>query len=391
MRTPPPSDPAARFRGLPPGPRGFRPLLRREDGQASLLLLSGLTLSMMALILLFIRVGSANDIRSQAQTAADAAALAAVSEMQDRAARQLANAQLPGVTWSQNAGKSRAEEYARSNDAVLTDIRASDDSMGRTGNVVRVEVRGALCQRELEEDASRHWGEIVCDGTEDDEDRERPVPTHVGTAAAIARIDMPTGCGRQERRNALGVIVDAWVQCGGQRITSVAEGRRHIDVRLVDQEGRYIFNDAIMAGGGVMVSCSQLGQLHPSMCAAHEALSAEFGPFWLSAGGYRNEMTSDHGYGQAVDYMVAAYGGRPSPQMHATAVTVIDWLIENSASLQVKCVIYDRHIWNRTRASPDPVGPWESVKRYSPRYDRGNLTQDHVDHIHLAAGPGRCR
>ncbi|MFD6095605.1 pilus assembly protein TadG-related protein [Nocardiopsis flavescens] len=354
---------------LPPAPRRRHLLCRRDDGQANILLLFGLTLALLALTLLFVRVGAAGDQRSRVQTAADSAALAAVSALQESAAQDLVEGRFPMPLFDEDVARDRADEYARANDAVVTDIRASDNVMGRNGNIVRVEVRGAICQKELEEDGSRHWGDVTCDGEEDGN-------TQVGTAAAIAIAEFPE-CGR----NAGGIY------CAGADITSLDQARRVVDVHLVDAEGRYRFDPSrVVFGGGAIVDCASLGQLHPVMCQVHETLQTEFPGFYISAGGYRYEPTSDHGYGMAVDYMMAPLGGVPSPEMHQTAIGVIDWTIQNAHRLGVKGVIYDYSIWN---AAFDRVGPWTEVKRGLS--DRGSNTQNHVDHIHLAAGPGDMR
>ena len=339
---------------------------RRDDGQANILLLFGMTIALLALTVLFMRVGFANDQRSQAQTAADAAALAAVSALQDSASDQLAGGSYPMPRYDEEIAESRAEDFARENGAVLTDIRASDNVMGRSGNIVRVEVRGALCQRELEPDASRHWNDIVCEGEEDMSE------TSFGSAAAIAIIELDADCGRD----------DDGINCDGSPVGDSEQASGLFDVHLVDQEGQYEFDPNSVFGGGAIVDCANLGSLHPQMCAAHQALNDQFPGFYLSAGGYRDEPTSDHGHGQAVDYMMAELGATPTPDMHATAIQVIDWLIQNHQELNVKGIIYDYHIWSPAR---DAVGPWESVKR-SAGY-RGSPTQDHVDHIHLSAGP----
>lgn len=353
----------SRTRARPsPRPRG------RDDGQASILLLFGLTLALLALALLFMRVGAANDQRSRTQTAADAAALAAVSALQDQAARDIANGDYPMPWFDEEVAEERAEEYARANGAVLTDIRASDNVMGRSGNIVRVEVRGAVCQRELEEDGSRPWNDVVCDGSEEETD------TVVGNASAIAIVSIPHQCGRD----------DGDLVCEGGPVTDADSAKRLIDVHLVDQEGRYRFVPGSVVGGGPTVDCASLGQLHPTMCAVHERLQQEFPGFYLSAGGQRTEPGSDHHTGEAVDYMMAEIGGVPTPQMHNNAVTVINWVIQNSSQLGVKGIIYEQHIWNATTG--DPVGPWQSVRR--PMEDRGNNTQNHIDHVHLAAGDG---
>ncbi|CAL9421600.1 hypothetical protein SUDANB121_01880 [Nocardiopsis dassonvillei] len=351
---------------LPSAPRRRHLLGRRDDGQANMLLLFGLTLALLALTMLFVRVGAAGDQRSRVQTAADAAALAAVSALQESAAEDLVEGRFPMPLFDEDVARERAEEYARANDAVVTDIRASDNVMGRNGNIVRVEVRGAICQKELEADGSRHWGDVACDGEDDGN-------TQVGTAAAIAIAEFPE-CGRDA----------GGIYCAGADVTSLDQARRVVSVHLVDQEGRYKFDPSrVVFGGGAIVDCSSLGQLHPTMCQVHETLQTEFPGFYLSAGGWRPEEGSDHGQGMAVDYMMAPLGGVPSPDMHQTALGVIDWTIQNAARLGVKGLIYDYHIWN---ASKDPVGPWLQVRRGLS--DRGSNTQNHVDHIHLAAGPG---
>ncbi|MEU0491072.1 lytic transglycosylase domain-containing protein [Nocardiopsis sp. NPDC006139] len=165
----------------------------------------------------------------------------------------------------------------------------------------------------------------------------------------------------------------------GEYVNDVMERKAHYDSLHVRPDGGQV-------GGGEMVSCANLGQLHPTMCSVHEHLNEKFGAFYLSAGGYRNESTSDHGYGMAIDYMMGPYGGIPSMENHAMAIQVINYVIKNHEILGVKGLIYDRHIWNAQR---DSVGDWNAVRRF--HQNTGDLTQDHVDHIHLAAGPGRMR
>ncbi|MBE3000753.1 pilus assembly protein TadE [Nocardiopsis sp. HNM0947] len=344
---------------------------RDDQGQASVLLLFGLTLALLALTVLFVRVGGANDLRSQAQTAADAAALAAVSAMQDEAASDLASGSFPMPAYDEDAATERAEEYARANDAVLTDIRASDNTMGRNGNIVRVEVRGALCQKELEEDAGREsWNDTVCDGEEED------VDTVTGNASAIAIMHSPTDCDRDGED----------LSCGGAGVDDVSAARGLIDVNLVDEEGEYTFDpDAVVFASGATVSCGSLNVI-PEACETHEVLNEEFPGFYLSAGGFRPEEDSDHGHGQAIDYMVAPLGGEPTEQMDQTALTVVNWVIENHEELGVKGLIYDREIWNPAR---DPHGTFPGTGR--PHGIGEDNTQGHVDHIHLAIGPPPMR
>lgn len=132
-------------------------------------------------------------------------------------------------------------------------------------------------------------------------------------------------------------------------------------------------------------SCAQL-DVHPDACHAHEMLHEVFGGFYLSAGGRREEPGSDHGTGEAIDYMVASEGEMPTEQMKEQAQVVVQYVIHNHESLRVKGVIWEQRIWN---AALDPVGQWSQVSR--PMRDRHSITQNHFDHIHLAAGPAPMR
>ncbi|MDA8372077.1 MAG: pilus assembly protein TadG-related protein [Nocardiopsaceae bacterium] len=207
-----------------------------EQGQASLFLLVGLSVALLAIVLLYMRLGNANDLRDRAQNAADAAALAAAGQAADNAAQKLAEHKLPyGNLYNPVAGRTRAEEYAKSNGAVLADIRASDNDIGTTGDIVRVEVRSAQCQRELEEDGGRHWNDSLCDGTEGEKD----IPVHIGNADAIAKVDLPD-CAYifSPDPDDLSII---GVRCGGQTIQGFAHARRLIDVHLTGKEGKYLY------------------------------------------------------------------------------------------------------------------------------------------------------
>ncbi|MUL42530.1 hypothetical protein FZ103_15345 [Streptomonospora sp. PA3] len=202
-----------------------------EDGQANLFLLVGLTLSLIAVMLLFVRLGNANALRSDAQSAADAAALAAAGIARDNAAEALANDEIPYSRLYEPArGRSAAEHYAQENGAVLKDIRASDDSQGNLGNIVRVEVSTEACQNELEQDGGRDWTDVGCDS------ESEPDSSHIGNAAAIAEVVVP------ECDYMIGDIDIIGLTCEGEPVQSFSHAQQLIDVRLTDSEGRYIYN-----------------------------------------------------------------------------------------------------------------------------------------------------
>ncbi|MDT0304116.1 pilus assembly protein TadG-related protein [Streptomonospora wellingtoniae] len=204
----------------------------RDSGQANLFMLIGLTISLIAILLLFVRVGNANNLRSDAQTAADASALAAAGVARDHAARALADDEIPySRLYDPAEGRTAAEHYAAQNGATVEQIRASDDSQGNVGNIVRVEIQTKSCQRELQKDGSRHWSDAACTES-DDPDAET---SHSGNASAIAEVVMP------ECEYAFGGSEIVGLTCDGEQVQGFAHAQQLIDVRLTDSEGKYIY------------------------------------------------------------------------------------------------------------------------------------------------------
>ncbi|ASU85027.1 hypothetical protein CDO52_21495 [Nocardiopsis gilva YIM 90087] len=351
-----------------------------EEGQATLFLLLGLSFSILAIMLLFVRLGNANDLRSQAQTAADASALAAVADTQDRMAKELAAGNIVHFSsWNKETSEAAADKYARQNKAVVTDIRASDNMYGWTGNHVRVTVRGAQCQRELEEDRSRHWNDTICQGDEE----EKEIDTFSGEAAAIARIDSPTNCSM-----APGTWDKGRVQCDGKVIRSEADARSVINVQLVDQEGRWLYQGFSMVSlgdhpdaGGPMGPCDEpgAGTVTPLTCASYKALRAQFPEYKVSGSGcYRAnggiKGGGEHPKGRACDMMVNNTGSVANGSQLALGDATAAWAQENAEELGVMYIIWKQQIWSPTRASEG----WRSMD------DRGSPTQNHWDHVHIS-------
>jgi hypothetical protein len=56
-----------------------------------------------------------------------------------------------------------------------------------------------------------------------------------------------------------------------------------------------------------------------------------------------------------------------------------NWGVQHAAALKVQYVIWERHIWNISRASEG----WRLME------DRGGVTQNHFDHVHISVqNPG---
>ncbi|WP_084722840.1 pilus assembly protein TadG-related protein [Streptomonospora alba] len=202
-----------------------------DSGQANLFLLVGLTLSLIAIMLLFVRIGNANSLRTDAQTAADAAALAAAGIARDNIAELLSNGELPySRVYENDAGRRAAEKYAQENGATLESIRVSDDSYGNLGNIVRVEVQSTKCQKKLSEDRERHWSDVNCTD-------ENPDSAHVGNAAAIAKAVVPD-CDYAFSLDSSELV---GVRCAGETVQSFRHAQTLVVVQIAAEEGQYIY------------------------------------------------------------------------------------------------------------------------------------------------------
>lgn len=89
-------------------------------------------------------------------------------------------------------------------------------------------------------------------------------------------------------------------------------------------------------------------------------------------GGYRPTATGEHGLGLALDVM--------TPSVSAlVGDDVASWTVANASKLNVKYVIWKQAIWL-------PSSGWQ------PMADRGSITQNHYDHVHVSfnSGNGTC-
>jgi hypothetical protein len=57
---------------------------------------------------------------------------------------------------------------------------------------------------------------------------------------------------------------------------------------------------------------------------------------------------------------------------------IAEWVMNNRAALNLKYVIWGQRIWN---PSQDSVKNWDQWRTME---DRGDLTQNHWDHVHVS-------
>ena len=103
--------------------------------------------------------------------------------------------------------------------------------------------------------------------------------------------------------------------------------------------------------------------LRTNAIKVYRAACAAF-PSITSWGGYRPGDGSDHGAGLAVDIMVSGEAGW----------AVANWVRGNAGELGVSEVLYAQRIWSVLR----------SGEGWRPFADRGSVTANHYDHVHVS-------
>lgn len=103
-------------------------------------------------------------------------------------------------------------------------------------------------------------------------------------------------------------------------------------------------------------------------------IDARFGPFPAIGGWRAAEDGGEHPRGRAADFMVSSEGKVPSAAMREKGDQVAAWAKKNAKRLGIKYIIWDQKIWNPLRAD----------EGWRPMGDRGSITQNHKDHVHIS-------
>jgi hypothetical protein len=82
---------------------------------------------------------------------------------------------------------------------------------------------------------------------------------------------------------------------------------------------------------------------------------------------------SDHYTGRAIDVMLTPM----DDAHHRTGNAIASWAAANASRLNIKYVIWDRHIWSESRAD-------EGWRPYRHPSGRSSATLDHEDHVHIS-------
>lgn len=110
--------------------------------------------------------------------------------------------------------------------------------------------------------------------------------------------------------------------------------------------------------------------LQPHVVAYKHELLSVFGDMWVN--GYRPD-TGDHGKGLALDFMV--------PVSSALGDEIAAYAISNMANKKVSYVIWKQRFYAPFDSIYGPAYTW------NPMPDRGSITENHYDHVHVSFNP----
>lgn len=118
----------------------------------------------------------------------------------------------------------------------------------------------------------------------------------------------------------------------------------------------------------IAASKSENAGLQPQTAAFKEEVANLFGI--TSFSGYRPGDSGDHGKGLAIDFMV--------PVSSALGDQIADYAIQNMASRGISYVIWKQRFYAPYDSKYGPAYTW------NPMPDRGSVTENHYDHVHVS-------
>ena len=119
---------------------------------------------------------------------------------------------------------------------------------------------------------------------------------------------------------------------------------------------------------GLAVAKSENAGLQPQTAAFKEEIANLFGI--TSFSGYRPGDSGDHGKGLAIDFMV--------PESSELGDKIAEYAIQNMASRGISYIIWKQRFYAPFDSKYGPANTW------NPMPDRGSMTENHYDHVHVS-------
>jgi hypothetical protein len=173
---------------------------------------------------------------------------------------------------------------------------------------------------------------------------------------------------RTARERSLGKLIEA-----GQRAQQVTEARiADLRALIKDLTGQRHKVAALIAKFQPESPVIGGDSVTPRMAAVRDAVDRRFGPF-VTIGCWR-PGSDDHSQGRACDFMLSTGGVLPTTDKVALGYEVASWAQANASRLGIEYIIYRQKIWDIRMASSGWV----------PMEDRGSITANHFDHVHIS-------
>ncbi|MGI5167416.1 pilus assembly protein TadG-related protein [Spirillospora sp. CA-253888] len=384
----------------------------RDDAGSTQIIMLMAMLTALAFTVLAIQVAHANDMRTRAQIAADAAAIAALTPLRDWAVNSALKGRSPGTAglWvlvsDINAANpvynQAAARYAERNDAKLAE---KVEVSGVNGHTMTASVNTKDCKLKEEKELTAKDREDLAKRRNLCTDRSGKVGIARGYGAAVAHAELRMPTCKEHMRPEPGPPGDidgpleVWkVTCGPNDTITWLEGisaprervLRLFKIRLVGKPDPQKYNGMQLGPGAEgfgpgemdVADCDTKGydpgeKITFRMYCVRERIKARFAvPKGIGCyrpdGGY---VVGEHPLGRACDFMVST--GMPDAAQAQLGFDISNWAQTNARRYGIMYIIYRQHIWSPARASEG----WRLMG------DRGNLTQNHFDHVHISVDP----
>ena len=119
---------------------------------------------------------------------------------------------------------------------------------------------------------------------------------------------------------------------------------------------------------GLAVAKSENAGLQPQTATFKEEIANLFGI--TSFSGYRPGDSGDHGKGLVIDFMV--------PESSELGDKIAEYAIQNMASRGISYIIWKQRFYAPFDSKYGPANTW------NPMPDRGSVTENHYDHVHVS-------
>lgn len=119
---------------------------------------------------------------------------------------------------------------------------------------------------------------------------------------------------------------------------------------------------------GLAVAKPENAGLQPQTAAFKEEIANLFGITFFS--GYRPGDSGDHGKGLAIDFMV--------PESSELGDKIAEYAIQNMVSRGISYIIWKQRFYAPFDSKYGPANTW------NPMPDRGSVTENHYDHVHVS-------